>query len=85
MRVLFALFFIFLVGCQATSSQKKVSEGRTVNPENSAQARSAIESVANAVTQNQTQVQYCPVCGRRFSPSVEKCPFDGSKLKELKP
>lgn len=85
MRLFFAFFLILLLGCQATSLQKKEAKASIETSENSAEARSAIESVANAVTKNQVHVQYCPVCGRRFSPSVTKCPFDDSELKELTP
>ena len=47
------------------------------------QARSAVESVNNAMQAKQTGIRYCPVDGKRFSNRVERCTFCGAKLKDL--
>jgi len=82
MRYLFIFFLIAIIGCQTTSLQKKESPdaARSETPQD---VRSAIESVAGAVSQGATRIKYCPVCGRRFSPSVTQCPDDGAALKDL--
>jgi len=81
-RLLFILIFL-VSGCQSTASYQK---NKTVTTsESQMEARSAIESVAGAVSTTTARVKYCPVCGRRFSPQVSVCPFDGAQLKEVEP
>lgn len=80
MRFLFILFMVLLVGCQATSSQKKEDAVKVRSLE---ETQSAVESLKGAVTPTQGSAKYCPVCGRRFSPSVTQCPFDQATVKEV--
>ena len=80
MRFLFILFIVFLAGCQTTALQKKENAATVKSIK---EAQSAVESLKGAVTPTQVRVRYCPVCGRRFSPSVNQCPFDKTELKEL--
>lgn len=54
-----------------------------VQMEKDPQARSAVESVNNAMQANQTGIRYCPVDGKRFSNRVAKCPTCGAKLEDL--
>jgi len=86
MRILF-LFICLLsfVGCQ-TCSSCRVSSPKEISSatESDQEVQSAIESVADAMTQAKIYIKYCPICGRRFSPTQEKCPYDGSTLKDLK-
>ena len=78
-------FFIILLvcflfaGCQTTASSKSAAQ----SSEKTMDVRSAIEAVADVMTTNEVKIKYCPVCGRRFSPSVETCPYDGATLKIL--
>ncbi|MDD3375635.1 MAG: hypothetical protein PHY73_07955 [Candidatus Omnitrophica bacterium] len=79
-------FFIILLiscisfwGCQTTSSDKSLSRPK----EKATDVQSAIEAVADVMTTHKAQIKYCPVCGKRFSPSVETCSEDGTKLQFL--
>lgn len=82
MNFIFALFLMFVLGCQATAPYQKTNDAAS-KAETQDDVRSAVESVAGAVSRTSVRVKYCPVCGRRFSPSVTICPFDGAELKEL--
>lgn len=82
-KILVILLCIFLLGCQSTMPYQKQGEGASGKSETPQDVRRAIESVAGAVSQSPIRVKYCPVCGRRFSPSIVQCPFDGAQLKEL--
>ena len=73
------LICVFFLGCQTISSKKNVVQLK----EKATEARSAIEAVADVMTTNEVRIKYCPVCGKRFSPSVETCPYDGAKLQFL--
>ncbi|MDP8265450.1 MAG: hypothetical protein P9M07_00730 [Candidatus Aceula meridiana] len=87
MKILFLLIcFLSFIGCQTCFTCRGSSPKAIVNPkgESDQEVQSAIESVAGAVTQTKVYIRYCPVCGRRFSPDQEKCPYDGSELKDLK-
>lgn len=78
-----ALFIVFMSGCQSAAPYQKGAPAAA--QESPAEVRSAIESVAGAVATKTARVKYCPVCGRRFSPQVNVCPFDGAQLKEVEP
>ena len=82
MRYFIIFLTIVVVGCQSVPSPKK-NDGARGTKETPQDVRSAVESVAGAISQNATRVKYCPVCGRRFSPSVTQCPDDGTVLKDL--
>lgn len=43
----------------------------------------AAGGVAGAVIAEKTETKFCPVCGRRFTSSVEFCPYDGAQLKPI--
>jgi len=83
MKFIFIALLIFMFGCQSTASYQKEAKDVSSRTETPQDVRSAIESVAGAVTKGQQHLKYCPVCGRRFSPSVIKCPMDNADLKEL--
>ena len=80
-KILFLICTLGFLGCQTPSGR---GAGPSPADESAADVRSAIESVAGAVTQKKVQIKYCPVCGRRYSPSQAVCPYDQSELKELK-
>lgn len=78
---LFSIFLIFfLAGCQTTpqksSDAVKIKDVR--------ETQEVVGSLSGAMTPGKATVHYCPVCGRRFSPSVKVCPFDKTKLEEVK-
>jgi len=81
MRFLLIFFVLLFVGCQATSAQQK--EENAQKAKNIKETESVVGSLTGAVTPGQARVRYCPACGRRFSPSVNQCPFDKTELKEL--
>jgi hypothetical protein len=81
MNVFFVILCVFILGCQSTAPYQK--QDGVIKTESTQDVRSAIESVAGAVSKMPMRVKYCPVCGKRFSPSVMKCPADGTELKEL--
>lgn len=80
MRLFLIFIVVLLVGCQATSSQKKEDALKVRSLE---ETQSAVDSLKGAVTPTQAHARYCPVCGKRFSPSVTQCPFDQATLKEV--
>ncbi len=80
MRLYLLFLFLCCAGCQTIGSQ---GLDRSSAHERRAEAVSAIESVAGAVTQKNVKIKYCPVCGRRYSPSQTVCPHDGSELYDL--
>jgi outer membrane lipoprotein SlyB len=41
----------------------------------------AAGAIAGAIIGEQMEKKFCPKCGRRFTASVEYCPYDGEKLK----
>jgi hypothetical protein len=77
MKILLFILFLSCLGCQTVGGhgrdQSSSRQGR-------AEAVSAIESVAGAVTQRNVKIKYCPLCGRRYSPSQTVCAHDGSEL-----
>lgn len=76
----FTIFLmVFLAGCQ-TLSQKN-SDG--VKMKDVKETKEIVGSLSGAMTPGKASTRYCPVCGRRFSPSVKVCPFDNAELKEL--
>ena len=81
MKYIIILFLCgILAGCQACSSCRADAPQHGEDPQD---RQSAINSVAESVTQTKLHIKYCPVCGRRYSPSREVCPRDGATLKEL--
>jgi len=83
MKVIFIFLIFTMLGCQSTAAYKKDMGNVPATTETPQDVRSAVESVAGAVSKTPARVKYCPVCGRRFSPSVTQCPADGTALKEL--
>ncbi|MFA6378410.1 MAG: hypothetical protein WCX16_01330 [Candidatus Omnitrophota bacterium] len=83
MKFILILLIVAMVGCQSTSVYKKEEVDVSSREETPGDVRSAVESVAGAVSKKPARVKYCPICGRRFSPSVVQCPVDGADLKEL--
>jgi uncharacterized protein YcfJ len=43
----------------------------------------ATGAVAGAIIGEQLETKFCPVCGKRFTASVEYCPYDGTELKPI--
>ena len=75
---------------QAIKSAAKAYTGKDVTDEDiyrmanqlseNAEVQTAIESVANELTQKPV-IYYCPIDGKRFSPLVKKCPEHHVELK----
>ena len=40
-------------------------------------------AVAGALIGEQLDTQFCPQCGRRYTSSVEYCPYDGTELQPI--
>ena len=40
-------------------------------------------AVAGAIIGEQVETKFCPKCGKRFTSSVEYCPYDGEELKPI--
>lgn len=40
-------------------------------------------AVAGAVIAEQMETQFCPKCGRRFTSSLQYCPYDGTALEKI--
>ena len=47
------------------------------------EARSAVESISEAVGQTPPVVMYCPLCGGRYSPELKLCPIHNVPLKTV--
>ena len=45
------------------------------------QAKSAVQSINQALTVQQAGIKYCPIDGQRFDASVDTCPTHHIKLK----
>lgn len=39
--------------------------------------------VVGAIVGEQIEKKFCPQCGRRFTSSVNVCPYDGTELKDI--
>ncbi|MBU0467732.1 MAG: hypothetical protein KKD07_01800 [Candidatus Omnitrophica bacterium] len=48
---------------------------------NDEEAQSAINVVADSMSNKQLQVKYCPVTGKRYSSSISSCPEHNVELK----
>ncbi len=46
-------------------------------------AQSAVKSINQALSVEQTGIKYCPKDGKRFSSRVTYCPDDGTLLKDV--
>ena len=89
---LVCLFFLF--GCaQATGTQKGALTGAVVgggigaivghqsaHTGEGAAIGAGAGAIAGALIGNKMDKRTCSVCGRKFSKSVEYCPYDGSDL-----
>ena len=83
MRLMYlSLGITFLMGCATSPSVTKTSLS-SKKEETVQDVRSAVESVADAVTGKDACVKYCPVCGRHYSCRVNICPFDQAPLKKV--
>lgn len=40
-------------------------------------------AIAGGVIAEQMETKFCPKCGRRFTSSVEYCPYDGTPLERI--
>ncbi len=47
------------------------------------EAQEAVETIADALDQNHKKVKYCPVTGKRYRYSLERCPIHNVPLKVL--
>ena len=43
----------------------------------------AVGAVTGAVIGEKMETKFCPECGRRFTSSVESCPYDGTTLEPI--
>ncbi|MFH1505212.1 MAG: glycine zipper domain-containing protein [Candidatus Omnitrophota bacterium] len=43
----------------------------------------AAGAIGGAVIAEKMETKFCPVCGRRFTSSIEYCPYDGTELKPI--
>lgn len=81
---LFYIVVFFLSACQSLPVDQRQPAASGARPsENARDVKTAVKSVADTITAQKVLIQYCPMCGRRYSPDVEHCPIDGSALKEL--
>lgn len=48
---------------------------------NDEEAQSAINVVADSISNQQKQIKYCPVTGKRYSASINTCPEHNVELK----
>jgi len=74
-RIWCCLFFVHLSGCQSPPVRQ------TTRSESTKEAASAVEAVADALSQKKGQFKYCPLCGRRYSSAVVVCSKDNVELK----
>ncbi len=40
-------------------------------------------AIAGGLIAEQMETKFCPQCGRRFTASVEYCPYDGAPLEQI--
>ena len=70
-------------------SQKDLSEEEIKNFKkqlrSDPEAQSAVKAISNSMSGKNIRVKYCPVCGRRYDPKIEKCPIHGVELKLIEP
>lgn len=43
----------------------------------------AAGAITGAIIGEQMEKKFCPTCGRRFTGSLEYCPYDGTRLKPI--
>lgn len=43
----------------------------------------AAGAITGAVAGDQTEKNFCPKCGRKFTSSFQYCPYDGTELKPI--
>ncbi len=73
---------LFFSGC-ATSQKKGTIQG-DLKRESPREITDSLQKVSGAVTKKGIRAKYCPICGRHYSPRVQRCPFDNSPLKVIK-
>jgi uncharacterized protein YcfJ len=44
----------------------------------------AAGAIGGALLGEQLETKFCPVCGKRYTSSVQYCPVDGTELKPIK-
>jgi len=44
------------------------------------EAQSAVRTITDALSEKRVIIKYCPVTGKRYSPSLKKCPIHGVEL-----
>jgi len=91
---LLAVFLVFFTGC--TTTQKGAATGAVIggglgavighqsgHTAEGAAIGVGAGAVAGALIGEQLDTKFCPQCGRRFTSSVEYCPYDGGELQPI--
>ncbi len=75
---------LMVAGCQTAKIQKSQPDedlkNLAIQAQKDPEARSALQSVQKALSEQQGVVKFCPVDGEHFSAQVEFCPKHNVKL-----
>lgn len=97
MKVSYLILVMFLISfCACTTVQKGAAGGAVVGgglgaiighqsgeTGKGAAIGAAAGAVGGALIAEHAEKKFCPKCGRRFTASVENCPYDGTELKSI--
>lgn len=83
--VFIAGYLYFLAGCtimqREATTASAIEDVFPVRSSPRAASRIVVPTASSAVAKLEEGKLFCPVCGRKFSSSVEYCPYDGTALK----
>ncbi len=92
-KINFVLIFGVILLSSCTTTQKSMGVGSVIggglgaiighqsgHGAEGALIGAAAGAVGGAVVGEKVDTKFCPQCGRRFSSSVEYCPYDGAEL-----
>ena len=96
MKKVAALVLIIGFGCGCTTVQRGAGTGAVVGGAlggiighqsghggEGAGIGAAVGAITGAIVAEQAETMFCPECGRRFTGSLEYCPYDGTQLQPI--
>jgi len=94
--LVFVVLSVILVFSGCTTTQKGAATGAVVGgglgaiighqsgkTGAGAAVGAAVGGIGGAIVGEQLDNKFCPTCGRRFTGSVQYCPYDGTTLKNI--
>lgn len=88
---IFVFVYVLVAGCAATprgTGGRAIAAGTAesiIGRQSDAAAEGAVTGAATAavdgaIVGERMEKKFCPVCGKRYTSSVEYCPYDGAQL-----